>query len=258
MMPRAEEPRGQLGWREILAAGLHLVFPAPCVICRRPLDRDRVSAVCEGCWRRLERMPVEGCTRCGWPFPAPGGTRGTLAALCQRCRETLDHFELARAALRYRDEGIARAAILLAKHGRRLGLLRCLAELLAEAAPQYLSLQDWDAVVPVPLHWARWWRRGFNQAAVLARAVGRRHGLPILGRTLVRVRGTPMQHGDSEARRRNVRNAFSVRRGAAVEGRRLLLIDDVFTTGATADACGKALLQAGAAGVGVLTLARVA
>jgi ComF family protein len=219
------------------------------------MDSERVSALCGRCWRSLERMPVEGCARCGWPFPDPAGARGTEVPLCQRCRETRDHFRVARGVLRYRDDGIARAAILLVKHGRRLSLLRHLARLLAESAPQYLSLRDWDGLVPVPLYWVRRWRRGFNQAEVLARAVGRRHGLPVLGRTLSRVRATPFQSGDFEARRRNVRDAFAVRREVA--GRRLLLVDDVFTTGATANACAVVLLHAGAAEVGVLTLARV-
>ena len=125
----------------------------------------------------------------------------------------------------------------------------------AEVAPQYLAPGEWDGLVPVPLYWARRWRRGFNQAEVLARAVGRRHGLPVLPRALRRVRATPLQHGDFAARRKNVRDAFAARQEVA--GRRLLLVDDVFTTGATADACAATLLRAGAADVGVLTLARV-
>jgi len=200
-------------------------------------------------------MPAEGCARCGWPFPAEGGIRGTMAPLCQRCRDTHDYFEVARAPLRYRNDGLARAAILLAKHGGRLSLLRHLARVLAETAPQYLSMREWDGLVPVPLHWTRRWRRGFNQAQVLAKAVGREHGLPVLGWALRRVRATPLQHGDFEVRRRNVRDAFAVRRD--LTARRLLLVDDVFTTGATANACAQALLKAGAAAVGVLTLARV-
>lgn len=136
-------------------------------------------------------------------------------------------------------------------------MLRHLARLLAEEAPGLLPLTDWDALVPVPLHWLRRWRRGFNQAEVLARAVGRRHGLPVLRRALRRVRATPPQQGGPEARRTNVREAFAVTVPVRVEGRRLLLVDDVFTTGATANACAGALLRAGAAEVGVLTLARV-
>ncbi len=243
--------------RDILAAFLHLVFPTPCHVCGRPLDLDRVSALCQFCWGSLERMPSVGCARCGWPFPDPSTTAGTEAPLCQRCRERRDRFRLARAALRYREDGIARAAILLVKHGGRLPLLRRLAGLLAEEAPIHLSLEDWDGLVPVPLHWTRRWRRGFNQAEVLARAVGRQHGLPVFCRALRRVRATPLQQGDFEARRRNVRDAFAVARPADLTDRRLLLVDDVFTTGATADACAAVLLRAGAAEVGVLTLARV-
>ncbi len=243
--------------RDVLAAFLHLVFPTPCHVCGQPLDLGRVSALCGRCWGSLERMPAVGCVRCGWPFPDPSAAAGSETPLCQRCRETRDHFRLARAILRYRQDGIARAAILLVKHGGRLPLLRRLARLLAEEAPTYLSPMDWDGLVPVPLHWTRRWRRGFNQAEVLARAVGRHHGLPVLCRALRRVRATPLQQGDFETRRRNVRDAFAVASPAALTDRRLLLVDDVFTTGATANACAEALLRAGAAEVGVLTLARV-
>ncbi len=253
-MPRAEDGRRAFLPRQLAAAYLHLLFPTPCHVCRRPLDARRVSDLCGACWDRLERLPLAGCARCGWPFPAAGG-RGAAAPLCQRCRETADRFEVARAALLYREEGVARAAILLVKHGRRRGLLRHLAHLLAEAAPQHLRLDEWDGLVPVPLHWTRRWERGFNQAEILARAVGRRHGLPVLARLLRRVRATPRQSGDLAARRRNVEGAFAVR--GRVAGRRLLVVDDVFTTGATVDACAAALLDAGAAAVGVLTLARV-
>jgi ComF family protein len=159
--------------------------------------------------------------------------------------------------LRYREDGIARAAILLAKHGRRLPLLKRLARLLAEEGAMHVALGEWDALVPVPLHWARRWRRGFNQAEVLARAVARQHRLPVLRGSLRRLRATPPQQGDIEARRRNVRDAFAVTAGTDVAGLRLLLVDDVFTTGATVDACARVLLRAGAADVGVLTLARV-
>ncbi len=243
--------------RDVLAAFFHLIFPTPCENCRQPLDLARVSVLCGRCWSRLERMAPEGCVRCGWPFPDSAGTRGAEAPLCQRCRETKDHFRLARAVLRYREDGVARAAILLAKHGRRLPLLKRLARLLAEEAGKHLAFGEWDALVPVPLHWARRWRRGFNQAEVLARAVAQRHGLPVLRGSLCRLRATPPQQGDTEARRRNVRDAFAVTAGTDIAGRRLLLVDDVFTTGATVNACARILLRAGAADVGVLTLARV-
>jgi ComF family protein len=256
-MLRGETPALRLALRDVAANFLHLVFPTPCHVCQRPLDLARRSALCRDCWDALERMPDAGCQRCGWPFPAAAGARGTEQPLCQRCRETRDDFEMARAALRYRDGGIARAAILLCKHGGRFALLQHLATLLAEEASAELMGRVWQAVVPVPLHWLRRWRRGFNQADVLARAVGRRHGLPVERGSLIRVRATPPQQGDVAARRRNVREAFAVRRTQRIVGRRLLLVDDVFTTGATANACTAALLSAGASAVGVLTLARV-
>jgi len=256
-MHPGEIPAVRSALRGVVAGLLHLAFPTPCHVCRRPLDLSRRSALCGDCWDALERMPPAGCDRCGWPFPAPGAAGGTDRPLCQRCRETRDEFALARAALRYRDGRVARAAILLCKHGGCLGLLRHLSALLAQEAPADLMLRGWDAVVPVPLHWRRRWRRGFNQAEVLARAVGRRHGLPVERRCLARVRATPPQQGDAPARRRNVRGAFVVRRAERIAGRRLLLVDDVFTTGATANACAAVLLDAGATAVGVLTLARV-
>jgi ComF family protein len=243
--------------RQIASGLLQLLFPTPCEVCQSPLGPARRSALCSHCWEALERMPVTGCHRCGWPFPGERTPRGAERPLCARCRETRDEFVIARAPLRYREEGIARKAILLCKHGARVGLLRHLARLLGEEASAYLTVHEWNAIVPVPLHWTRRWRRGFNQAEVLARAVGRRHGLPMLRRVLVRVRATPPQQGGVAARRRNVRGAFRTIRAAAIEGRRLLLVDDVFTTGATANACAHALLEAGALAVGVLTLARV-
>lgn len=251
-------PPGEAGpaARDVLAALLHLIFPTPCQACAAPLDAARVSAFCGRCWRALERMPAGGCSRCGWPFPGPGGGAGAEAPLCQRCRETEDSFEVARAVLRYREDGIAREAILAAKHGGRAGLLRRLAALLADEAPAHLALADWEGLVPVPLHWSRRLRRGYNQAEILAGVVARRHGLPLV-RGLRRVRATPPQQGDPAARRRNVRNAFAVRAVGPVAGHRLLLVDDVFTTGATLNACARALRQAGAAAVGALTLARV-
>ena len=243
--------------QDVLAALVHLVFPEPCHACGRPLDWERRSALCGPCWESLERMPTSGCSRCGWPFGGAGTAAGAVEPLCQRCRETRDDFLLVRAPLRYRRDGVARAAILLAKHGGRLPLLRLLARLLAEEAPRYLALADWDLLVPVPLHWRRRWQRGFNQAEILARAVGRVHKIPVASRTLVRSRATPPQHGDPTARRANVQAAFRVRRPRRIAGRRVLVIDDVFTTGATANAAARTLLAAGAAAVGVLALARV-
>ncbi|HEX7630005.1 MAG TPA: double zinc ribbon domain-containing protein, partial [Candidatus Methylomirabilis sp.] len=157
MLP-IDVPRLRLGPRDVAAGFLHLIFPTPCEMCRSPLDLGRKSALCGRCWNALERMPKQGCWRCGWPFPDEAAARGVERPLCARCREARDVFEVARAPLCYREGGIARQAILLCKHGGRLGLLRHLAHLLAEETPAYLAIREWDALVPVPLHWVRRWR----------------------------------------------------------------------------------------------------
>jgi ComF family protein len=154
-----------------------------------------------------------------------------------------------------------RDAIHELKYSGRTVLATPLGRLLAEAGPEVVpvALDEWaDALVPVPLHPARLAERGFNQAELLLAPCRSAWGLPVLGHALVRTRATlPQTDLDAEARRANVRDAFRVRRPAEVAGRRLLLVDDVLTTGATAGSAARALRAAGATAVGVLALARV-
>ncbi len=180
--------------------------------------------------------------------PAPLDEEGR----CALCRRGLRGFDAAYAYGAYEDR--LRELIHLFKYGRIRPLGRRLGEWLAGAAPLD---QAFDIVVPVPLHWRRRWQRGFNQSELLASAVARRFAAPLV-RALRRRRATLVQAGLSNAgRRENVAGAFSVKRREAVEGRRILLIDDVMTTGATAAACAFALKRAGARYVALLTLARV-
>ena len=197
------------------------------------------------------------CPKCGWPFPSPRALEASPTHLCARCRTKRIHFAVARAATLYREAGQAREAILAFKYTGRETLGRYLAELMAERSGPILDAGPWDVLVPVPLHPRRERERGFNQAAFLARHVGRRVGLPVAPRALRRVRQTPPQSGDADARRRNVRGAFAVARPPDVAGRSILLIDDVLTTGATANECARTLRRARARRVGVFTLARV-
>ena len=152
-------------------------------------------------------------------------------------------------------DGALRELIHIFKYGKVRSLAWPLGELLARALARD---ERYDLVTAVPLHWRRRWQRGFNQAELLARQIERRTGVPF-GRTLRRVRSTPAQAGLSNtARRRNVRSAFARRRrGPDLSGRRVLLIDDVMTTGSTAAACARVLKDAGAARVALLTVARV-
>ena len=151
-------------------------------------------------------------------------------------------------------EGTLRELIHLFKYGRMKPLAGTLAGYLASALPRD---QQFDAVVPMPLHWRRRWQRGFNQSELLARRTARRCGIPMVN-AVRRTRATAAQAGLSNARRReNVTGAFHVKKPNTVEGRRILLIDDVMTTGATASACALALKRAGAGSVTLLALARV-
>jgi ComF family protein len=188
------------------------------------------------------------CVSCRTPFQNafPLDSEGR----CALCRYGLRGFDAAYCFGSY--EGVLRELIHLYKYGRIQTLARPLGALLAAALPRD---ERFDAATPVPLHWRRQWQRGFNQSELLARAIARRCGIPVV-RALKRVRPTVAQAGLSNTgRRQNVAAAFRPRR--AVEGKHILLIDDVMTTGSTAAACALALKRAGAAKVALLTVARV-
>ena len=170
---------------------------------------------------------------------------------CALCRRGLRGFDAAYSFGFYEDE--LRELIHLFKYGRVQTLAKPLGRLLASAVPRE---QSFDLIVPMPLHWRKRWRRGFNQASLLAREISRRTGTPVRN-ALRRVKDTAAQAGLTNAKRRqNVSGAFRAKRSASLEGRRVLLIDDVLTTGATAASCARALRGAGARDVTLLTLAR--
>jgi len=150
-----------------------------------------------------------------------------------------------------------RKAILAFKYGRKVVLGRPLGEFMAQAAYGRIDVAAYDCLVPVPLHPERKRERGFNQSSILAEALRRRFGTPVEGKALVRAQPTGPQEGDRKAREANVKGAFQVLRPERVEDKRVLLIDDVYTTGATVNECANVLLKAGAKEVAVYTLARV-
>lgn len=238
------------GLRAALRFTLDVALPPLCPSCREPLG-DGVG-LCAACWAKLSLIEPPYCARLGIPFvydPGPG-------LLSMEAIANPPAYQRARAAVRYDD--VAKGLVHGFKYGDRLDLAPMMGRWMARAGRELLT--DADGLIPVPLHWRRLWARRFNQSAALAGAISGVSGVPVLPDALQRVRATRQQVGLSQAQRtENVQGAFRVRPPgkAAVAGRRLILIDDVLTSGATVDTCARALLRAGASQVDVLVFARV-
>lgn len=232
---------------------LDALLPPRCLVCGASVGT--AGALCAGCWSRMTVLGRPCCSCCGFPFEY-GQSGGDSETLCGACLRERPAYARARAALRYDDA--SRGLIIAFKHADRTDAAPALGRWLAHAGAELL--QDADVIAPVPLHRWRLFRRRYNQAALLASHVARAAGKPLCHDLLIRKRATPTQGRMSAAQRReNVAGAFAVmpRHRTGLEGRRVLLIDDVLTTGATAGACARALLAGGADSVDLLTLARV-
>jgi ComF family protein len=231
--------------RAALRRALDIALPPLCAACREPVAGRGLCAV------SFITRPY--CERLGTPFvydPGPG-------ILSMEAIADPPAYQRARAAVRF-DE-IARALVHSLKYGDRLDLAPMMGRWLCQAGSELLA--DADGLIPVPLHWRRLWARRFNQSAMLAAVVSNQTGVPVVTGALKRIKPTPQQVGLSRTERAaNVQGAFRVPadRKATVAGRRLVLLDDVLTSGATVDGCARALLRAGAANVDVLVFARVA
>jgi len=253
------EPAGRLA-RHAWQAGravFDLLLPPSCPTCDAPVDAP--GLMCAACFRDVTLLAEPLCRHCGSPFPYRGAgviKDGGRMLLCPACAKSPPSFGRARAALLY-DAG-ARRLILPLKHADRTELAFVLALHMARAGAAFLLAAE--LLVPVPLHRRRLLSRRYNQAALLARALSRRAHVPMLPDALVRRRPTaPLGEMSATQRAAEVAEAFTLRpsRADAVRGRRVLLIDDVLTSGATANECARTLLAGGAASVDVLAAARV-
>jgi len=226
------------------------IVPPHCLLCRKP--SQATASLCADCWGKLRFIDEPCCPRLGIPFPYdPGSGQVSAAALADP-----PPWSRARAALAYDDASKDIVQALKYRDRHEAGIL--MSRLMVRAGSRLLA--DAELVVPVPLHRWRLWQRRFNQAAILARRLCADSPKRFQPLALMRARATRPQVGlDHEARQKNVRGAFVVpdERTAMIAGRRVLLIDDVMTTGATARACTTALLRAGASEVDVLTFALV-
>lgn len=227
---------------------LDVVLPARCLRCG--VTVDRLGALCAGCWAGMAFLGQPLCACCGYPFEFDLGP-DTLCGSCTRAHPAYDR---ARAVLRYDDA--SKDLVLAFKHADRTDGVPAYGAWLARAGAELLA--DAELIAPVPLHWTRLFVRRYNQSALLALALGRASGVRVVPDLLRRRRRTPSQgRFSAAARERNVAGAFAVdeRRRSEIAGRRVLLVDDVLTTGATAAAAAQVLRDAGAASVYLLALA---
>lgn len=233
---------------------LALVYPQACVLCQQGIENRRLGSLCTDCWQRARIFADNEivCWKCGAPSLGKIAPEKREAVRCGRCAS--DSFTAARACGAY--EGALKAAVLALKRDPNVSykLLETLVETQRRAPLQQATL-----IIPVPLHPQREQERGFNQATIIGRALALKVGLPFDEKSLVRTTHSEKHRAgmDASGRRDSVAKAFSVSYPRRVAGERVLLIDDVFTTGATVSSCAEVLLEAGASEVLVLTVARV-
>ncbi len=233
-------------WRSLLG---NLFFPAFCRNCRIWLGSSREKYFCSNCWNKL--LLIENfCSCCGLPVV----TRAA-SPLCGGCREKPPSFRRARAAGHY--EGVLRQAVHIFKYEGKISLGETLAQLMVKEFPRYWSAWDYDFLLPVPLHPKRLRKREFNQSFVLARYLGKYFDTPVLSDKLQRVKFNRPQVGLTRKERlNNAKGCFELRRPEQLQGKKLLLVDDVYTTGATIKECARLLSNAGTDFVDVYTVCR--
>ena len=229
-----------------------VIFPPRCLGCAEILPHLNLRTFCASCRGKIRFINASHCPICGMAFfdsPAPNH-------LCGNCLEKEPFFSLARAVASY--ETLILDAIHQFKYGRDISTGAALASFMAEFDFPDFDFTDYSIIIPVPLHIGRLRERGFNQSLILAKAIGKKYGIPVNFSLLKRSKSTLTQTGlDKTQREKNMRGAFTVSDNAKAKGKNIILFDDVYTTGATINQCAKILIKAGAGKVAVLTLARV-
>ena len=235
-----------------LSTALGFIYPEVCQICHEARATPAEGFVCATCWRQVRFIRPPFCERCGLPFAGDI----TTAFECTNCREMELYFSSARSAVV--AKGLVLEVIHRFKYQRALWFEDFLADLLIREAAPVLRGEPWDYLVPVPLHPAKEREREFNQAEHLARRLSLATAIPVNTRLLQRVQATRTQTLLTRPERaKNVHSAFALRQpGQRLSGARIVLLDDVFTTGATTSACARVLRAAGAGEVCVWTVAR--
>lgn len=233
-----------------ISRAIDTILPPRCVVTGEVVERQ--GMVAPSAWVGLDFIADPFCACCGFPFEFEVDT----GSLCTSCLSHEPPFEIARSALKYNET--SRSIILGFKHADKTHVVRAFVPWLKRAGGDMLA--DADFIMPVPLHYWRLVSRRYNQAGLIATSIGAASNVPVLLDGLARVRATPSQgHLTAKERHKNVKRAFAVNTAhkAKIKGKNIILIDDVYTTGATVKECAKVLRKAGAAKVSILTLARV-
>ncbi|UCD83634.1 MAG: ComF family protein [Deltaproteobacteria bacterium] len=236
---------------QLLSAIIDLIFPPCCPICKHLGEISSSQRLCPQCQGDIKLIISPLCTICGLPFTANEGEDH----LCGNCLTEKRYFTVARAVGVY--QGTLQKAIPMFKYRMNTPLTKTLGDILITNCEKLLNPYAYDLLIPVPLHRSRLRERGFNQALILAREVENKIHLPLDYLNLQRIRDTQPQTSLKEKeRKKNVRGAFRLREERKVKDKRILLVDDVYTTGATVNECSRVLKRAGTKRVDVLTLAR--
>jgi len=237
---------------EALCEIADVIFPPRCLGCSEILPNLYLQIFCPACREKIRFITGSLCPICGMAFfDSPASNH-----LCGNCLENKPYFSLARAVASY--ETLILDAIHQFKYGHNISTGTALASFMAEFCFPDFDFTDYSLILPVPLHIRRLRERGFNQALILAKAIGKKYSIPVNFSLLKRRKFTLTQTGlDKKEREKNIRGAFAVTDNAKTEGKNIILIDDVYTTGATINQCAKTLIKAGAGKVAVLTLVRV-
>ena len=234
--------------KQLCSSVLDLIYPPSCILCKKSIPAQDQTPLCPGCQMTIQRNRPPFCAKCSRSLENNSET-------CPTCSKNNPHFDTAWAAAAY-DETMQKL-IHLFKYGQKTSLQHCFFELISEFITAYrLNINQFDLVIPVPLHPTRLRERGYNQAQLLAQLIARQYSIPLSSNNLIRIRNTESQSVLSQKERwTNIQQAFRIRQPVEFQDKEILLIDDLLTTGATASEAARTLKEAGAKRVDVLTIA---
>lgn len=240
----------------LLKSLIWFLYPAQCRYCGENLDPADSHYICKSCWDQVKYIDMPYCEKCGHPLD-PASALPEKVFFCANCPSEAS-FGKARAIAYYHNSAIGEAIRLLKDNGKTI-MAGKLAEIMAKGVHDLLDVNDYDCVVPVPIHKKKLRKRGYNQMDLIGRKMSDKLGIPIDAQSLIKKEDTPPQRGLTRAERiENIKGSVSIIDSSKIAGKRVLLIDDVMTTGSTANECARVLLKEGkASNVDVLTLTRV-